>query len=248
MVSRWQLFLRGQSFASVVNGQYDAATVEATKAFQTRYRLDVDGKVGNETYGQAGKLGFELADFAGGQDHFPALPPFGTLASNKARQAVFGPLAFEPAPTPSNPEAIKITNDWVAKQLVTIVIPELIGIPGAPASGKVSVHRMAALQTASLWKAWKAAGLLPLVLRFDGLWNPRFIRGGAEKQILSNHAFGSAFDINAKWNPRGAQPALEGEEGCVYRLVPLAHEHGFYWGGHFSVRDGMHFEVAQVQA
>jgi hypothetical protein len=30
--------------------------------------------------------------------------------------------------------------------------------------------------------------------------------------------------------------------------VPLAHEHGFYWGGHFSVRDGMHFEVAQVQA
>lgn len=34
--------------------------------------------------------------------------------------------------------------------------------------------------------------------------------------------------------------------GCVFELVPLAHQFGFYWGGHFKTRrDGMHFEVAK---
>jgi len=28
--------------------------------------------------------------------------------------------------------------------------------------------------------------------------------------------------------------------------VPIAHDHGFYWGGHFSRSDGMHFEVAKL--
>jgi hypothetical protein len=65
--------------------------------------------------------------------------------------------------------------------------------------------------------------------------------------VLSNHAFGSAFDINAALNPLGAEPALPGTPGCVYDMVRIAHDHGFYWGGHFSKRrDGMHFEVAEV--
>ena len=42
------------------------------------------------------------------------------------------------------------------------------------------------------------------------------------------------------------QPALLGEKGCVRELVPIAHDHGFYWGGHFTRQDGMHFEVARV--
>ncbi|PYN75607.1 MAG: hypothetical protein DMD96_27450 [Candidatus Rokuibacteriota bacterium] len=29
--------------------------------------------------------------------------------------------------------------------------------------------------------------------------------------------------------------------------VPIAQEHGFYWGDHFSRCDGMHFEVARVR-
>jgi len=30
--------------------------------------------------------------------------------------------------------------------------------------------------------------------------------------------------------------------------VPLANEHGFYWGGHFRHRpDGMHFEIAVLK-
>ncbi|MGH8628263.1 MAG: M15 family metallopeptidase [Gammaproteobacteria bacterium] len=29
-------------------------------------------------------------------------------------------------------------------------------------------------------------------------------------------------------------------------MVPIANAFGFFWGGHFSRRDGMHFEVARV--
>jgi hypothetical protein len=43
-------------------------------------------------------------------------------------------------------------------------------------------------------------------------------------------------------------PALKGKQGCVRELVPIANQHGIYWGGHFKRRpDGMHFELAKVE-
>jgi hypothetical protein len=57
----------------------------------------------------------------------------------------------------------------------------------------------------------------------------------------------SAFDINAAWNERGHRPALVGEKGSVRSLVPIAHKWGFWWAGHFSTPDGMHFEVAVLR-
>lgn len=69
--------------------------------------------------------------------------------------------------------------------------------------------------------------LIRLVLTYAGSFDPRFIRGSTT--TLSNHAFGSAFDINAEWNPLGHTPAPKGTEGSVRELVPIAHEYGFYW-------------------
>jgi hypothetical protein len=64
---------------------------------------------------------------------------------------------------------------------------------------------------------------------------------------LSNHAFSSALDINQRWNGLGMIPALEDAQGSLRELVPIANEHGFFWGGHFKRRpDGMHFEVAKL--
>src|SRR5512133_3895662 len=81
------------------------------------------------------------------------------------------------------------------------------------------------------------------------LGNPRGdsapVRVAAGCTILSNYAWGTAFDINVAWNRLGTVPALRGERGSVRELVPLANAHGFYWGGHFSRRDGMHFEVTR---
>jgi hypothetical protein len=41
-------------------------------------------------------------------------------------------------------------------------------------------------------------------------------------------------------------PALVGQKGSVREIVPIANEFGFYWGGHFTRKDGMHFEIAKI--
>ena len=82
-----------------------------------------------------------------------------------------------------------------------------------------------------------------LILTYAGSFVPRFIRGSLSN--LSQHAFGSAFDINARWNAFGATPAALGSKGTVRPLVAIANQLGFYWGGHFARRDGMHFEIAK---
>lgn len=66
------------------------------------------------------------------------------------------------------------------------------------------------------------------------------------RNTLSNHAFGSAFDINAAWNKIGTPPALINQKGAVRDLVGIANENGFYSGWHITRRDGIHFEVAKL--
>lgn len=246
-ITRWQTFLRGQGFAVNVTGVFDAATSAATEKFQRKYSLDVDGKVGNQSYGKALSLGFEMVDFTPEpESDYPPTPDFPPLTGIAARQARFGLLAFTPAPTASDKEHIAITNGWDAANIVRVPVPQLVGIAGAPASGKIQFHRKAAAQLQALFTAWQDAGLMNLVLTFEGAYDPRFIRGKAAEQLLSNHAFGTAFDINYEWNMLGAEPTRRSARGSVYDLVPLANEHGFYWGGHFSKRrDGMHFEFAK---
>lgn len=246
-VRKWQMFLVGQRLAQFVpNGRFGPATRAATIAFQSRHRLDPDGKVGNQTLGKAMTLGFELIDFVGERSSgYPKEPDFDPLVGTAARQRKFGKFSFVSAPQPGNAEAIRITDGWEKENIVKVVIPQLPGITGAPSSGTVRFHRLAARQLEELFKAWSKARVLKRVITWGGSFVPRFIRGSTT--VLSNHAFGSAFDINAAFNPLGAEPAFREEQGCVFDLVSIAHDHGFYWGGHFSKRrDGMHFEVAEV--
>jgi hypothetical protein len=247
-VRKWQLFLVGQRLARFVpNGKFGPATRDATISFQKKHRLDPDGKVGNETLGKAMTLGFELVDFTREKGSgYPKEPRFRPLVGAAARQQIFGRFSFVSAPQPDNPEAIRITDGWESQNIVKVAIPQLPGIRGAPSSGTVRFHRLAARQLQDLFKAWSKARLLNRVVTWDGSFVARFIRGS--DTVLSNHAFGSAFDINAALNPLGVEPAFPGKPGCVYDLVRIAHDHGFYWGGHFSKRrDGMHFEVAEIE-
>jgi hypothetical protein len=178
---------------------------------------------------------------------WPPPPSFGLLPNTAARQQTFGAFQFVHEPVAGNPENIRITDGWQQHNIVPVTIPQLIGVRGAPRNGVVLFHRLAAKQLAAMWAAWEAAGLIDRVLVWAGSFVPRFIRGSRSE--LSNHAFGTAFDINVRWNGLGAQPALVGQQGCVRELVPIANEHGFYWGGHFRGRpDGMHFEVAELRS
>jgi hypothetical protein len=247
-VKKWQQFLHGQGFVfdKASDGKFDKETVQKTKDFQAKYKLPPDGIVGNATFGKAMQLGFEGVDFLSDPaSNYPPEPNFPPLANTAARQKLFGPLEYVAAPKPGEKENIRITNGWDKENLVDVALPQLAGIKGAPKSLKVQFHRKAVKQLQDLWAAWAKAGLLQEILTWDGSYNPRFIR--CSTSSLSNHAFGTAFDINAAYNPFGGQPALPGHKGCVFDLVPIANKFGFYWGGHFKTRrDGMHFEIAKL--
>jgi hypothetical protein len=248
-VERWKAFLRGRRANSqvVVDGVFDQMTDQETKVFQTSKRLVADGVVGNATYAAAMKDGFVLVedDFVDQNGpNWPPKPNFKPL-SPVERESIFGKFAFVPAPTKNNPEAIRITDGWASKNITSVSIPQLDGISGAPRGGTIPLHTLLVSQTIKMFKVWEEAGLMPRVLTWAGTWVPRFSRGS--RTYLSNHSWGTAFDINVAWNGLGVRPALVGQTGSVRELVEIATEHGFYWGGWFNNRpDGMHFEAYKV--
>jgi len=177
---------------------------------------------------------------------FPPPPSFPPLVTNRQREALFGRYEYVRAPQPGNPEAIRILGSWERDNIVDVPIPQLARALGPKAPSSIRFHRLGASQLQALWEEWESAGLLNRILSFGGGFVARFVRGS--RSVLSNHAFGSAFDINEAFNPFGQRPASNGRKGSVRELVPIANRHGFYWGGHYQSRkDGMHFEIAVLQ-
>ena len=246
-VEHWQHFLRGISlYSAEAHGTFDDQTRLATQDFQRRHGLNDDGIVANRTLGEAMRVGFSaLHDDPHLPDtlEWPPRPTFPPLDA-AGKQAAFGQFSFHPAPAPGNPEAIQISPGWLEENIVLATIPQLGRVRGAPSSGRAQFHRLVAPRVVELFARWQQAGLDGLMLSYGGSFAPRFIRGS--RSVLSQHAYGSAFDINVEWNPLGAVPALRGSRGSVRELVPIANELGFYWGGHFARRDGMHFELGRL--
>jgi hypothetical protein len=232
------------------DGSFGEKTRKATAAFQKKCGLNADGVVGNGTYAQAMLRGFGAAEdlsIDADSTNWPVCPVGVRPMDHAKRVALFGAFTYESAPISGNPEAIKIHGDWVKKNIVSVEIPQLKNVRGAPKTGMVQLHRLVAPQFQAMFAAWEAAGLLDLVKTYDGGWVPRFVRGS--RTSLSNHAFGSAIDINAMWNPLGTVPPKVGEPGSVRKLVEIAFEHGQYWGGWYpnGRPDGMHFEAREVK-
>lgn len=163
-----------------------------------------------------------------------------------------GAIAFEHAPVPGNPEHIYITNTFVADHITTVNIQELkdcivpLDSGVTKTEGRIRFHKNHTDRLKALFADWGKQGFVDRILTFDGSFNARLVRGSKSATLdnLSNHSWGTAFDINEHWNQRKTIPAQMGDRGCVRELVAIAHDHGFYWGGHFSTQDGMHFEVA----
>jgi len=249
-VAAIQTFLTGQGLdPGPVDSHFGVRTRDAVKAYQAREGLKPDGIVGNVTLGRMLADGLALMPTPDNdrtdtfEPGFPGRPDFQPLTSNAARAQVFGTFRYVPAPVAGNPEAIRITDDWDEKNIVLVQIPQLKKL-GLSETGNARMHRLIEQQTLGLWLAWEILNLLNRVRSWEGMYVPRFVRGS--RSTLSNHAFGSAFDINAGQNGLGRIPAAVGAYGSVRELVPIAHRFGFYWGGHFSRADGMHFEVAKL--
>ncbi len=251
-VSSWQRFIRGYFKDSLVevDGKFGPMTEADTKRFQTKVKLVADGQVGLNTFAKAMSLGF-AADLDDDDEeksgpNWPKKPEGFVSLDYQSRLKVFGQFSYIPAPSKFNPEGIKITDNWQKDNIVLVKVPQLVGVSGAPADGSVSIHKKCAKQLLSVFQAWEDAGLKNRVLSWAGAWAPRYIRGS--RTTLSNHAWASAFDINAPWNGLGTVPALVGQKGSVRELVMIAYENGWDWGGWFGNgrQDGMHFQAYKI--
>jgi hypothetical protein len=251
-VQAWENFLVGINPASgiVVDGIFDDVVHHETIKFQIGAGLKGDGVVGSKTVGKAMSVGFNtLQDDRVDENSsaWPAKPSFGPITSAQ-RDLSFGKFAFTAAPTNGNPEAIKITDGWDTKNIIMVQVPQLKKLNVS----RMPFHKAAVPQLESLFAEWESAGLIEKIKSFGGSWVPRFVRGS--RTHLSNHAWGTAFDINVQWNMLGSLPALKEQAGSVRELVQIANANGFYWGGHFydpatgkGRADGMHFEIAYLK-
>jgi hypothetical protein len=270
-VQRWQYFLlvkRGITAVGSVDGGFGSLTEQATKLFQIQNVIPATGKLDARTLEAAQALGYTVQP----DDYYDKLTTQGLpkkptdLASptNAARNAALTCFKFKQLAKPfrDDPDGIVITSscdgsvsDWENKFIMRVAVPGLAHLPTFKI-GFMRVHSVVAPHLTALFEAWAKADLMHLFLTWDGAFVPRYIRDGSpsagphgikeSKNVgnLSNHAFGSAFDVNADLNPRGDPPAKPGEKGCVYELVKIANGAGWYWGGHFTTQDGMHFEFA----
>jgi len=243
-IKQWQNFLIG-FFSSILNkpsniiadGVYGPITTNATKEFQKRVNLQESGTVDQKTLLAAQDYGYALPEVLNESISKPSGVSF---LSTEEREKIYGKFIFKANPTDSNPEGIIITDGWDKKNLVQV---KLAGMGHVIKSG-VTFHKDGAVQLMGMFEELNANGLTKHIISWDGSFAPRFIRGSRTK--LSNHAWATAFDINAFYNPLGSKPAARGSKGSVQELVGIANKHGFYWGGHFSNRpDGMHFEIGK---
>lgn len=143
--------------------------------------------------------------------------------------------------------AIRLEPGWESANIGTAFIPQLKGVPtygGNKFSGNVRFYKPAIPQLKAAFSEVERAGLKDKILFWDGSFVPRLVRGGTSP---SNHSFGTAFDINAQWNPFKRPPAARGAKGDLHDVAQVFKRHGFTWGGDWkNTPDGMHFEVNRI--
>jgi hypothetical protein len=177
---------------------------------------------------------------AGNAGAFPPYPGKLKPLTVDQKNQMFGKFSYTPNPTANNPEGVKITDDWAAKNLVTVDIPQLAKF----GSSQATFHKAVASQFQAFFKGIESAGLMDQLLSFGGSYNPRFVRGS--NSTLSPHAWGTAVDINQGYNPLGQKPVAEGVKGSTVAFVPIANSVGLVWGGTFGRPDAMHFEAGAI--
>lgn len=121
-------------------------------------------------------------------------------------------------------------SSWVSSHIVTAQVPIL----GSVTCNKVMIPQLrAALQEVV------DRGLAKTIdpKQYAGCYYPRFI---ANTTQLSNHAFGTAVDLNTAGNQRGTVGEMD------RTVVAIFERWGFTWGGNWKWTDPMHFEMNRI--
>jgi hypothetical protein len=147
------------------------------------------------------------------------------------------PFKWISAPTPNDPDHIRILDGWDLVNITTFLCPDL-GTLGT----HVTMNHECKDDFLALMKAIKEENLMEHLGPWCGAYNSRYKRGVAHDQNpahVSNHASGHAFDVDCTRLPLGVPVA---QTDRIRDIVPIAKEHNFVWGGEFHRIDGMHFQ------
>jgi peptidoglycan hydrolase-like protein with peptidoglycan-binding domain len=236
----------GRGLPILVDERFGPETKKIVSRYQASNALSVDGAVGPQTWGRLLQDGFRPKSWekdSGGieeERNNPNFPPKPAGMGAPNGLLLFGQgFTYKPKPLATMPEYVVPDTAWVSQHIGTAYIPQLTSIKGSP-EVRFNVRLIGQLE--AMFSVWESLGLISLVKTWDGGFVTRFIRGRNDK--LSNHSFGSALDLNAKWNPFRSEPALVREVGTVRPLIRSAFQLGFYWGGWYN--DGMHLEAYKV--
>ena len=256
-----QTLLAGLGYITIseMTGKLDLKTMEAIKKFAkiSNVTVDINRPLSKEVIDLFYAYQFGAQDYtdvsrqisteniSSSEDWPPKPSDMSNLTVAKA-EVLYGKIEW----TRGKGDGIIITNNF-KDNIITIDLPQLARIQ-TPHSTKIRCHKLAADPIRRLWQEWENLGFLDKIENWSGCFNARTVRPKDKKKgprpTLSPHAFGAAFDINTLSNGYGVMPPVVGEKGCLRELVPIAHKLGFYWGGHFKYRDGMHFELVNPSA
>jgi hypothetical protein len=137
----------------------------------------------------------------------------------------------------------KSQNGWPAASDRSVINIQTFTVPVRNGTVKIPLRGEAAPRLIEMIKWWDA-NIEPVYTSGAnaGTWGYayRTIRGYTT--TLSNHASGTAIDINAPLHPLGARNTIAADK--VAPLRAKARELGLRWGGDYTGRaDEMHFEV-----
>lgn len=196
-----------------IDGEFGPITERGVLLFQKSKGLKEDGVVGPKTW-----AALEIRDAPADSGKAPRRPK--TYADVKA---IFGD------PLSAGWQAANLAFCEVAPTLKAFRIKK-----GSTARG-FYCHKLLVGVFQKVFEDIVLGGLTDEIKTFDGCFNIRKIRGSATNMSL--HSWAIAIDLNYKGNELGnPAPQMSPDVIAVFK------KHGFYWGGNFKRRDGMHFE------
>ena len=121
------------------------------------------------------------------------------------------------------------------KEMVVWMIPTEVRFSALPKKIYCNKRMVPALSKA--FQNIKTRGLEDQVKTWDGCFNIRKKKSGSSASL---HSWGLAIDINAAWNGYNKPVTMS------KALAQCFKDAGFDWGGDWTTKDGMHFQLGSL--